>query len=255
ALAGLCDWLSISAGVVPAGFLNYILVWGTVHQVGYAWLDGTIDGLGRRALVAVAGLVGALLLVGLGPYPVAMVGLDTSEITNSYPPRVTLAFLGMFQSGIALMLEGPLRRLMQRRGAWTLVVGVSARIMTLYLWHLTAMVIVIGLSLLAGGVGLGMEPLSGLWWLTRPIWYLVLGIVTVGLVAVFGRFETPIQDTRRSPVWWRPVLAVLGICAGLGLLAAIGIADAEGLNGLVLSLPILGVLVGGITRLPGIGRA
>ncbi|HSO50283.1 MAG TPA: acyltransferase family protein, partial [Acidimicrobiia bacterium] len=134
ALAGLCDYLSISLDLVPVGFLNYLLVWGTVHQIGYAWLDGTIDELWKRALMAGVGLVGTLLLVGLGPYPVAMVGLDTSEITNSYPPRVTLAFLGMFQSGLALMLEKPLRRLMERRGAWVWVVGVSARIMTLYLW-------------------------------------------------------------------------------------------------------------------------
>ena len=255
ALAGLCDYLSISLDLVPVGFLNYILVWGTVHQIGYAWLDGTIDDLWKRAVMAGAGLLGTLLLVGLGPYPVAMVGLDTSEITNSYPPRVTLAFLGMFQSGLALMLEGPLQRLMARRRAWTVVVGVSARIMTLYLWHLTAMVIVIGLSLAVGGLGLRIEPLTSTWWLTRPIWFVVLGVVTVALVGVFGRFETPVDDPRPAPYWWRPVLAVVGICVGLGLLAAIGIADDDGLNGLVLSLPILGVVLGGISRLPATRQA
>ncbi len=255
ALAGLCDFLSISLDLIPVGFFNYVLVWGTVHQIGYAWLDGTIDELWKRALMAGVGLAGTLLLVGLGPYPVAMVGLDTTEITNSYPPRVTLLFLGMCQSGLALMLERPLQRLMKQRRAWTLVVGVSARIMTLYLWHLTAMVIVIGISLVVGGFGLGIEPLSGMWWLSRPIWFLVLGTVTIGLVAVFGRFETPVEDPRPDPAWWRPVVAVLGICAGLGLLAAIGIADDDGLNGLVLSLPILGVFLGGIARLPDPGRA
>jgi fucose 4-O-acetylase-like acetyltransferase len=251
ALSGLCDWLSISVGLVPVGFLNYIFVWGTVHQLGHAWLDGTLEGSWRRALMAGTGLAGALLLVGLGPYPVAMVGLDTTEITNSYPPRVTLAFLGMFQSGVALLLEPLLQRLMRRRLAWTLVVGISARIMTLYLWHLTAMVIVIGLSQAVGGFGLGIEPLTVGWWLSRPLWFVVVGAVTVGMVAVFGRFETPVDDPRPAPVWWRPVLAVVGICAGLGLLAAIGIADDEGLNGLVLSLPIIGVVIGGVSRLPG----
>jgi hypothetical protein len=43
------------------------------------------------------------------------------------------------------------------------------------------------------------------------------------------------------------------VCAGLGFLAAIGIADQDGLNGLVLSLPVIGVIVGGIARLP-VGR-
>jgi hypothetical protein len=255
ALAGLCDFLSLALGLVPFGFLNYLFVWGSVHQIGYAWLDGTIDQRWQRAALTVIGLAGTLLLVGLGPYPVAMVGLDTAEVTNSYPPRVTLAFLGMFQSGLALLVEGPLQRVMTRRGAWTFVVGVSARIMTLYLWHLTAMVIVIGLSLLVGGFGLGIEPLTGAWWLTRPLWFLTLGVVTVGLVATFGRFEAPVDDTRPAPAWWRPVIAVLAICAGLGFLAAIGIADADGLNGLVLALPILGVVLGGISRWPGRWRA
>jgi hypothetical protein len=253
-LSGLCDWLSISVGIVAVGFLNYIFVWGTVHQIGFAWLDGTLDETWKRALMAVAGLAGTLLLVGLGPYPVAMVGLDTTEITNSYPPRVTLAFLGMFQSGLALVFEKPLKRLTQRRGVWIFVVGVSARIMTLDLWHLTAMVIVIGLSIAVGGWGLGIEPLSAPWWLTRPIWFLVLGLVTIGMIALFGRFESPVEDLRPAPVWWRPLFAVFGICAGLGLLAAIGIADADGLNGLVLSLPIIGVILGGVARLPNAGR-
>jgi hypothetical protein len=250
-LAALCDWLSIGVGVDAVGFLNYVFVWGTVHQLGLAWLDGTLDGLWKRMLMAGVGLLGTLLLVGLGPYPVAMVGLDTTEITNSYPPRVTLAFLGMFQAGIALALEGPLHRLGMRRGVWTVVVGVSARIMTIYLWHLTAMVMVIGVSLMAGGAGLRVAPLTAAWWLTRPLWFLVLGVVTTGMVAVFGRFESPVRDLRPAPPWWRPLLAVVAICAGLGLLAAIGIADTDGLNGLVLSLPIIGVVIGGIARLPG----
>ncbi len=249
ALAGLCDILSIGMGIVPVGFLNYVFVWGTVHQIGFAWLDGTIDRTWERGLMAVIGLVGTLLLVVLGPYPMAMVGLDTSEITNSYPPRVTLAFLGLFQSGLVLLVEAPLRRLLRRRGVWVGVVAVSARIMTLYLWHLTAMVIVIGLSLLAGGFGLGIERLSGAWWLTRPLWFATVGLVTIGLVAAFGRFESPAKDTRPAPAWWQPVIAVLAICAGLGLLAAIGIADADGLNGLILTLPILGTFIGGIARL------
>ncbi|MGC2239915.1 MAG: acyltransferase family protein [Acidimicrobiia bacterium] len=250
ALAGICDYLSISAGIVPVGFLNYVFVWGTVHQIGYAWLDGTIEGTPIRLVMAGIGLAATLLLVVLGPYPVAMVGLDTTEITNSYPPRVTLAFLGMFQSGLALALEPLLQRWMSRLRAWTIVVGVNARIMTLYLWHLTAMVIVIGLSLLVGGLGLQIEPLTGTWWLVRPIWFAVLGLITVALIALFGRFETPIEDRRPAPASWRPILAVVGICAGLGLLAAIGIADEDGLNGLVLTLPIAGVILGGVSRLP-----
>jgi len=250
AAAGVADLLSIAGDVVPAGFLNYVFVWATVHQLGYAWVDGRVAGVVRRVGLLVTGLVVALALVWFGPYPVAMVGLDTAQVTNSYPPRVTLAFLGLFQAGLVLVFEPVLARMMSGIRAWSGVVVVSARIMTLYLWHLTAMVVVIGLALVVDGWGFGIEPLSGTWWLTRPIWFLVLVVPTLGLLAIFGRFERPDHDQRPAPVWWRPVLAVVLVCAGLGFLAAIGIADDQGLNGLVLSLPVIGVFVGGVARLP-----
>lgn len=250
AFAGVADYLSIGVGWVWVGFLNYVLVWGGVHLLGYAWVDSRIDSPTKRWALTCAGLLSTLALVSLGPYPVAMVGLDTAQVTNSYPPRVTLLCLGMFQAGLALVVEPLLKRWMGDVRAWTAVVLVSSRIMTLYLWHLTAMVAVIGLAMVVGGWGMTIEPLSGLWWLTRPVWFLVLLVPTIGLIAGFGRFERPRDDRRPSPPWWRPVVAVGAICAGLGLLAAIGIADEDGLNGLVLSLPILGVFIGGIAALP-----
>lgn len=250
ALAGLADLLSIGGELIWIGFANYVLVWGTVHQLGYAWVDGTLVSKTRRYCLLIGGLAAVLVLVWIGPYPVAMVGLDTAEVTNSYPPRVTLIFLGLFQAGLVLVAEPTLSRWMNRRSAWTAVVLISSRIMTIYLWHLTAMVIVIGLAMLVDGWGFGLEPLSLQWWLTRPIWFLLLLVPTLALVALFGRYERPEHDTRPDPAWWRPVLAVVMICAGLGFLAAIGIADEQGLNGLVLSLPVIGVIVGGVARMP-----
>ncbi len=99
-----------------------------------------------------------------GPYPVSMVGLDDAVVNNSYPTRETLAFLGFLQAGVVLAAEPLLARWMQRPRAWTGVVLLNTRIMTLYLWHLTAMVSVIGVSLLLGGFGLGVEPLTPAWW-------------------------------------------------------------------------------------------
>lgn len=250
ALAGLADLASIAGGVVWVGFLNYVFVWGTVHQVGYAWVDRKLQGRGRRLALGAFGLAAILALVAAGPYPVAMVGLDTAQVTNSYPPRVTLVFLGFFQAGLVLGLEPTLQGWMSRIRAWTAVVAIGARIMSLYLWHLSAMVIVIGLALVVDGWGLGIEPLSGAWWVTRPVWFVILALPTLALIALFGRYERPERDPRPPPLWWRPVFAVVMVCAGLGFLAAIGIADEDGLNGLVLSLPVIGVVLGGVARLP-----
>lgn len=246
ALAGVADAVSIAGGVVWVGFLNYVLVWGTVHQLGYAWVDGRLEGRLRRWGLLALGLGVTFALVLAGPYPIAMVGLDTAELTNSYPPRVTLAFLGMFQAGLVLVAEPLMERWMRRPLAWAFVVMVSVQIMTLYLWHLTAMVIAIGIGMALGGFGFGIEPLTATWWLTRPIWFIVLGLVTAILVSTMGRFERPRPDPRPAPPWWRPAIAVAFACAGLGLLAAIGIADEHGMNGIILTLPLVGVVLGGI---------
>lgn len=244
--AVVSDILSIGFGWVPIGFLNYVFVWGTVHQLGYAWIDGRLGGPWRRLALAAGGLAATLALVWAGPYPVAMVGLDAAEVTNSFPPRVTLIFLGLFQAGLALAFERPLRRWLQRPYPWRAVVAVNAQIMTLYLWHLTAMVVMLGLSLLVGGFGLRAAPLTSTWWLMRLPWFAALMTATLVLAFVFGRFERPGADHRPPPAAWRPVLAVVCVCAGLGLLAAFGIADEGGLNVLALSLPLAGVVVGGI---------
>lgn len=245
-LAGLVDIVSIGLNLEVVGFLNYVLVWGVVHMLGYAWVDGRIGGRLRRLAMAGVGFAGLVALVTVGPFSVAMVGVGSDGLTNSFPPRITLVFLGMFQAGLVLLGERALSRLASRRLVWNGVVGISSQIMTLYLWHLTAMIIVIAASAALGGVGLGAKPNTGAWWVTRPVWYAVLSVVTVLLALVFGRFERPRPDRRPEPQPWRPVLTVLLTCFGLAMMAYAGVADADGLNGLVLAAPILGVILGGV---------
>jgi hypothetical protein len=42
-------------------------------------------------------------------------------------------------------------------------------------------------------------------------------------------------------------VAVALFCAGLGFVAAAGVVDDQGLNGLVLSLPFIAAIAGGVT--------
>jgi hypothetical protein len=194
----------------------------------------------------VGGLIATAALVLVGPYPVAMVGLVTNGVNNSQPPKVTLLTLAVFQAGLILALEGPARRWLERVRVWTAVVLVNGRIMTLYLWHMTAMVIMIGSLLLLDGFGLGLATASSEWWMTRPIWLASLGVATLPFLLICGRFERPDTDRRPAPPVWQPVAAVVLACAGLGFLAVNGVADADGLNGLALALPILAVVIGGV---------
>ncbi|WP_392543409.1 acyltransferase family protein [Oryzobacter telluris] len=229
-LGCVVDLVSIGTGSLAVGFANYVFVWATVHQLGYAWLDGRLGGTVRRLGLAAIGLVGTVALVWVGPYPVSMIGLDGAAVNNSYPTRVTLGFLGLLQAGLVLALEPVLSRWLSRERPWRATVLVNTRIMTIYLWHLTAMVGVIGLSLLAGGFGLGPEPLSGGWWASRPLWWAVLAAVTAGLVALLGRFETPRPLDASAVPGWLPVAVTLLACGGLGSMAGQGIVGSDGVH-------------------------
>ena len=251
ALGGAVDAASLGTGSLAVGFANYVVVWSTVHQLGYAWLDGRVGGTGRRLGMAVVGLVGLLLLVRFGPYPVSMVGLDDAAVNNSYPTRATLAFLGLAQGGVLLALEPLLQRWMARPRPWARTVILGSRIMSVYLWHLTVMVLVIGAAMLLAPWALGAEPLTATWWLTRPLWWGALAAATMGVVALVGRFERPRPDREsRPPAAWRPVAATVLACGGLGFMAALGLVGPDGLHWWWAVLPVAGVLLLGGPLLP-----
>ena len=250
ALAAVVDALSLVADQPLLGYPNYLLVWAAFHQVGYAWLDGRLSGAGRRLLLAVIGLVGLLLLVLVGPYPVSMITSAADEISNSSPTRITMAFLGMLQAGLVLSLEKPLTALLVRPRLWFVTVLVNQRIMTWFLWHLTVMVGLAHLLLALDARALLPEPLSGVWWATRPLWALVLLALTGLVVLMMGRFETPRADDRPAPPVWKPLLAAVTVIAGLAVMANVGVVSESGVTWWWPLLPVVGMVVFRVVRVP-----
>ncbi|KRB78542.1 hypothetical protein ASE01_04595 [Nocardioides sp. Root190] len=255
ALGGLVDWVSVSRDLVVVGFLNYLVVWSTVHMLGYAWLDGQLAPVARRVALFVVGLGALYLLTVRGPYAVSMVGVSTDEIDNAFPTRVTQGFLGLMQAGVVLTLEPLLQRLVARRRIWIATVLVNARIMSIYLWHLTMLGVLVAGSMALDGFGLHPVPDTAGWWATRPVYVLVLALLTAGAVAVVGRFESPAPDPRPAPSAVRPVLAMVGVCAGLGALAYLGIARDGVILWYLPLVPIAACVLGGVVRLSGLPGA
>lgn len=249
AIAAVVDAISILAGNPLLGYPNYVLVWASFHQFGYAWLDGRLDGARRRLTMTAIGAVALLLAIGLGPYPVSMIGLEGEVVNNSFPTRITMAFLGMAQCGLVLLAEHRLAAWLQRPWPWYVTVLINQRIMSWYLWHLTAMVCVVGISMLFGGVGLHIAPLTTLWWVTRPLWWTVLLAATVGFVSVVGRFESPAPDNRPAPAAWRPILAAVAVVAGVAVMANVGIVTSAGVAWIWPLLPVLGMIALGVVQL------
>jgi hypothetical protein len=171
------------------GWINLALVWLFVHQLGFFYGDGTLGrwSKGRLAAMAAVGLAGMAVLTNLGPYPRSMVGVDHEAISNMSPPTACIAFLALWQIGLAMLARPALTRWLAGRRAWSAVIAANGIIMTTFLWHLTALLVTI---LVLERLGLKPQPdTNAAWWITRPIWILVPLALTGGLVAAFRRFE------------------------------------------------------------------
>jgi len=225
---------------VHTGFANYLFVWTAIYLLGHAWHDGFFADR-RRFLLLAAG--GGAMLFGLtlaGPYHVSMVGVPGVEFGNTAPPSAALLTLGFAQIGIALALESPVRRILERPAAWTATIAVNASIMTIYVWHMTAMALGIGVLLLIDSSLLAISPGGAGWWLSRPVWLAALAVATVPFIAVFGRFEA---KARRPGGITRPVavtlVVTLAVCVMYASVSAKGLTLEHPLWALAAVIPLI----------------
>ncbi len=216
------DILRLGFGIPLIGWVNFLFAWAGIHQVGYLWSDLDRRGIAARTgwIVAGASLGTLILLTAIGVYPVAMLGIPGSALTNVTPPTFAIALLGGMQLGVIWGTQGLVRRFTDSFRGWHAVVSLSGIIMTVYLWHLTAMALVgaAGLSLF-GGTAFSVEPGTAVWWLSRPLWLAVLASVTLGLIALFARFEWRI-NTRPAPA---TIAVILGLVLTVGTTAAVAV--------------------------------
>jgi hypothetical protein len=221
-----------AVGLRWLGFANYLFVWGAIFVLGYAWLDQRFSERLTLLVGAALGFAVLLLLVHIGPYPVAMIGVPGDPISTTTPPKVTLIALAIMQGGLLLAAEAPARRWLAGRVAWTATVAMNGRIMTLFIWHLTATTLVVLAAYLAGGFGLRLEPGSSEWWWSRFPWLAANAMALTPLVVAFGRFERPRATGGAPAPAWRYVLGALMTGIGLALLAAQGVGGygSFGLN-------------------------
>lgn len=140
-------------------------------------------------------------LTTLGPYSPDM-------LFNLNPATLPLVVLAVAQACILRLLKPALARLMETTGARAVVFLVGSRLMTIYLWHLPAILLVSGIALLIPGAA--PEPGSAAWWWSRiPYFLVVLGVV-YGLSFLVGRWEMPREVGSTPPAW---VVALAAICA------------------------------------------
>ena len=198
------DALRGATGVQEVGLLNLLLVWPLVQQIGFLLADGTLDRLGRRALLALAagafGAVGVLASTG---------GYSPDMLDDLNPPTLPLVLIGVGQTALFVLARPALGRLMRTRPAQAFVAIAGTRLMTVYLWHLLLVIAVAALVLVAPGV----VPAVGTpaWWLARIPGDLsvlaVLFVLSLGL----ARFER--GPRRVGPVPSTRALVAAGVLA------------------------------------------
>ena len=243
--AMLVDWLTFAQDVPFLNFTNFLWVFLAIHQLGFAWREGKFDKGWFAWLWFAIGLAVLISITVYGFYPVSMVSAP-GGFSNSLPPTLALFALGVTQVGLVLALEPMGRRMLDNLALWTATVLMNGMIMTVYLWHLTAFVLVMTITwLVFGGAGLDSVPGSGAWWISRPLWLGIYIVALLPFIAIFARHERsfgPIRGGRTVPKV-RAVFGVLAICIGLGATAGVTIASPDSISGIrwwVVALPLIG---------------
>jgi hypothetical protein len=209
--AVIVDVIGFGFGHPEVRWFNVAFVLLFPHQMGHRYAAGAFGGWDRRAYWAMVaiGLGGLVLLTNpwlfrafgearfdwfptIGYYPKSLLGTDIEPISNAYPPTVCFLLGGIWSLGAVLLIRPALARWLERPRPWRFTIGVNAVIMTVFLWHMTAYLLVI-LALWPLGFGHQTDS-TARWWGERVMWEVVPAIVLAGIVAVLGRYERPAKD-------------------------------------------------------------
>jgi peptidoglycan/LPS O-acetylase OafA/YrhL len=181
------------AHAVPGwvGLINIVPGWLFAYQLGVAWAHGRLR---RRtaALMAAAGVALFAVLIARFGYPASMVGVPGAGRSNSNPPSLLVIALAAAQCGIVILLRDRIAAWLRHPVAWAAVVMANLAAMTVFCWHLTAVLLVSLVSDAVAGPlpGLHDTPAGPGWVLTRLAWLPVFAVVLAGLWFVVRRWES-----------------------------------------------------------------
>jgi hypothetical protein len=229
-------------GLGDLGAGNFVFGWLVIHQIGFFWRDDRLPHRSRPwgALLA-GGLAALLLLTVAGPYSVSMIDVAGQRLHNASPPTLALLASAAMQLGLVLMLRDLAERWLHRSRPWQAVVAVNTLVLTIFLWHMSAVLLLVGA--LDALHALPTPPVAtAAWWLWRMPWLIMLITVLAALVALFGRIETRGRRRPSRPPAWIPgplaristataprvVLTVTGFAAVVYGLLSNNLAPREG---------------------------
>ncbi|MBP2365850.1 acyltransferase family protein [Pseudonocardia parietis] len=217
ALAVVVDGIRGVSGIEAVGLLNLAFVWLALQQLGFFLAEGRIDALRRRTR-GLAGLTAVAILAST-----FAAGIFSPDLlVNLNPATTALLLVGVAQTAVLSLLRRPITNLSRHPWATAFTAFVTARTMTIYLWHMPVLLTMAGVcALLAMNDVLALPEPSGVaWWLTRPLWVVVALGLTAGTAWAFaGGERRRMPESTRSA--YRALQAVLlGLVAVVVLLVA-----------------------------------
>jgi Acyltransferase family len=245
--------MAVAAGLVDIGvtgphlhvisYLNYVFVWGSIHQWGFFWRDGSLTSPRWRPYALAVG--GGALLAGLvtsRTFAADMVGSG-----NTNPPSIALLAYAAAQAGLVLAAEPWASRVLSKESRWQPVRWLNSLVMNVYLWHFVPAIVI---AVACYPTGLLPQPAVGSveWFELRLAWWALLTAVLVPLVVVVTQAERPMLRLPAGlgrPGPWSPLLLLAGIAVssvGLTRLAIGGFAPGGRPPGLVLAVCAVGMM-------------
>jgi hypothetical protein len=197
------------------GYLN-MATWLIPGMFGVAYRRQLLTG--RAALgTAVALFAVNVALVQWGPYELSLVGIEGQRLANMTPPSLLLAGHAITLSALAVVAAPAIARWAQRPRVWWWTAIGNSGAMTLYLWHMPAL---LGVHLLFDGLGHPRYP-------GQPN-FLGIGIeqlfIMVGIVAVLFVALRPLEN---NPLpGWDGVPSITSVWRGVGVGALLCVAGA-----------------------------
>ncbi|AHC26894.1 MULTISPECIES: acyltransferase family protein [Mycobacteriaceae] len=127
-------------GWATLGYLN-LAVWLIPGIFGVAYCNRLLT-VSQAALLGCAMLAANMTLLRFGPYELSLVGIEGQELKNMMPPSLLLAGHAIMMCAFAIAAAPAIGRWARRPRVWWLTAIGNSGAMTLYLWHIPALLAV-----------------------------------------------------------------------------------------------------------------
>ena len=222
-LIALVDAIRINDHAWSAlGYLNFV-VWLIPGMFGVSYRRELLSAT-TALRVGLAMLAVNVAMVWVGPYELSLVGIETQHIKNMTPPSLLLAGHAIMMCACAIAATPAIKRWAAKPQVWRLAVIGNTGSMTLYLWHMPAL---LGMHLAFDLLGLPRYPGQPHFLLLSVCQVAIMAVLVAGLFLALRPLENdplPLWDggSVAKPGLRSAAVGTLLLIAGAATLASVG---------------------------------